>query len=309
MSFTLRTSTLRTSTLRTSTVRTGTHRTSNLPSTGKRTLIATVVMVGATQLFAPVALGEGLTPATPAVNTATRNAIRNVICGPSGRCTTCPDYTTGESGQPITVGTIHLGSFINAGAKEAYVALFGCEERPYNSVGSVLLRNTGGRWRFVRYDRGVNVNTCQRFDYDGGTVVLTCNDSSFGQGYVIDSVYAIYTGPKKTSTVSLLTAQTNEETCQGTIDRVVLTGWRQRDTNGDGDSDLVVSVEESHADRPGAGECEEAADTGRVQRYDLIFLFDGKRFTPAPRSARTVKCLEDDSRGLGVPGTYCPSPS
>jgi hypothetical protein len=271
--------------------------------------LTAVVAVALTHVAVPSAVAQGLGPATPEVNGATRNAIRKVICGPTGQCKTCPTYTSGDEGFEITVGAIHLGAFVNPGAKEAYVTLYGCEPRPGNSVGSVLLRNRGGTWRFVRYDPAINVNVCQRFPYDGGTVVLVCNDSYFGQGYVIDRVYAIYTGPKETTTKTLLRVQTNEEACRPTVDSFVLAGWKQRDVNNDGRRDLVVTIDESHRPRGGGDECADPTGKARIERYDVALLFDGKRFAASKGSAATLACLDSDTLGEGVPGTYCPVPS
>ncbi len=220
-------------------------------------------------------------------------------------CRQCPPYTPGESPlESIVVDSIHTGAFVNPGASEAYAALTGCDDKPNQFGGGVLLRKTGSVWRVVRYDPGLAPNSCQRFRYKTGTVLLVCAGGYGAQGYSLENIYAQYIGPRTTSAKSLLEVQSNAGTCQPDFDAMTIKSWKQVDIDADGRLDLQATVSETHAVR--AADCGEPAPA-KVVLHRLNFRFDGVRFTPTAASAPTVECLGSFAAGTGKPGVYCPA--
>lgn len=238
-----------------------------------------------------------------------RTGLLRAICEGAVRsasCSRCPAYAGELELEPIGVGPYHLGSFVQPGAREAYVALTGCDTKPSNFGGGVLLRRSAsGTWRVLRYDSGTAPNTCRRFRYETGTALLVCLGGGSGQGFSIDSVGALYMGPSKTTYKSVLAVQSNIAACQPNLDVMTMLDWRAADLDGDNATDLELTVRESHAVRPaGADDCDDSV-RGRVVTHRLGFRFDGVRFTPTARSAALVACLQSDALGEGIPASYC----
>jgi hypothetical protein len=275
----------------------------------QRLLVVFAVMVGAiTFVTAPAALA--LDGAVPPMAPKLRKALVAAVCQGkvmSSTCSICPTTAgSADDGLPITVGPFHVGAFITAGATEAYVGLNGCDGKPAGFTGGVLLRQTKGVWKVLRYDSGANLNACLRFRYETGTSLLACYGYGGGQGYAVESVIALYTGPSETLFKPIFSVQDNSAACRPTIDVVMFRSWRAIDLNRDKKQDLEVRVDESHM--PGnENECEPESEPGKVVTHRIGFLFDGKRFTVSPKAKATVACLSSDELGESVPTKYCPT--
>jgi hypothetical protein len=264
-----------------------------------------------------IVLSAGLVTATSSASAldarpklATKQTLANLICegdGSASACSTCPSYTSfeGESADGnANLGPFFVGSFVTPGATEAYVGLTGCEPHGSNYQGAVLLRKTSTTWKFVRYDAGIELDSCLSYRYASGTDLLVCEGGWFGQGYGITYVNATYIGPKSSTQRSIVRAQSNEGTCDAISDFAQVSGFAKRtEAKREG---LEVIVAESHAKRTGgSSECPEG-NNGKVVTHTLQFTFDGKRFTAQPSSAATVTCLGSFVDGKGKSGTYCP---
>jgi hypothetical protein len=238
-----------------------------------------------------------------------RRSLLRAICEgevTSESCGVCPSYA-GEANTvgAFSVGPYHVGAFVTPGAQEAYVGLSGCDGAPAGAnAGGVLLRLRGGTWRVVRYDPGEAPYQCQNFPYVTGTTLLVCEGGGGGQGFQIQSVYALYIGPSKATSKQLLAVQSNDGACQKTVDIVEITSWKPANLNGDKLPDLSMSISESRAERVGGG-CSEPQDENTPSTYNVGFLFNGKTFTAQPKSKAIVNCLNSQSLGDGVSGTYC----
>ena len=216
-----------------------------------KAVVLTLAMVGATLGMSAIPANAQLKGAGPTVSIAQRKALLSAICdkGVSGlKCAECPTYSfPGDNGFPSSVGPFRLGSFVTPKATEAYVSLTGCDSKPAGFTGAVLLRMVKGKWKVLRYDSAVDISNCLSFPYETGTTVLACAGGGGGQGYYIESVYALYTGPTKTLSKSILSVQSNEAACRPTIDEMSFRSWRRVDANGDKKLDLELRVDESHA--------------------------------------------------------------
>jgi hypothetical protein len=246
------------------------------------------------------------------VDRATRRAIANAVCQGSSNvtsagsgCGPCPTYT-GQTDSTPTIGAIHLGAFVNPGSSEAYVALNGCEARVYSGGGGVLLRKTRSTWKVVRYDPGMAPNSCERFRYKTGTVLLVCSGGGGGQGVFVDFLSAQYVGPTKSSSDTLIGAPANEGSCDEDVYLFTIERWSQEDVDNDGRKDLRLTVTEAHGTRePDCGEL----DLDRTARYSLAFRFDGTRFTAVRGSRETVACINGFTYATNTSNGYCPLPS
>lgn len=274
----------------------------------QRIVVAFAVVSSALSLVSsPPAIA--LDGVSPIVTPKLRKALVATVCQgrvTSSTCSVCPTFA-GASGDglPIRVGPFHVGAFIAPGATEAYVGLNGCDAKPAGFTGGVLLRQAKGVWKVIRYDSGANLNACLRFRYETGTALLACYGSGGGQGYAVESVVALYTGPSETLQKPMLTIQDNSAACRPTIDIITFRSWRTIDLNRDKKQDLEVQVDESHT--PGnVNECEPDAQPGKVVTHRVGFLFDGTRFTVSPKAKATVACLSADELGESGPVKYCP---
>lgn len=274
-----------------------------------RAMVGGVVMLSMTLAVSAIPASAQLKGSGSTVSVAQRRALLAAICdkGVDGqKCAECPSYSfPGDSGFPSSVGPYRLGSFITPKATEAYVALTGCDSKPAGFTGGVLLRMVKGKWKVLRYDSAVDISNCLSFPYQTGTTVLVCTGGGGGQGFYIESVYALYTGPTKTLPKSILSVQSNESACRPTIDEMSFRSWRRVDANGDKKLDLELRVDESHAAAK-ADDCEGSAP-GKVVTHTIAFLFDGQRFTVSPKAKATAMCLDIEDLGGVSPTTYCPT--
>jgi hypothetical protein len=244
---------------------------------------------------------------------AEQRALLRAVCQGEVRgdtCSPCPDYAGEDAGLGVTVGPFHMGSFVTPKAREAYVQLFGCDAKPNGFVGSVLLRRAGvnSPWKVVRYDAGVSTSACLPYAYQTGTRLLVCvQGGGVSQGYVTESVAAIYTGPKSTTARPILVVQDSTATCQPMWGSVSLSDWHDSylDTDRQRDLELVVTERRGRKD----DSCEEdTTAAGPNVTHRLWYRFDGVRFTVMAASRRTHQCLLDEATGTGPSrGTrYCP---
>jgi hypothetical protein len=219
-------------------------------------------------------------------------------------CRRCPTYTPGiEDLGEISVDPIQTGAFVTPKAVEAYVGLMGCDAKPNQYGGGVLLRKTGSTWKVVRYDGGLAPIGCARFPYQTGTVLLVCPSGYSAQGYVVEEISAHYVGPRSSTAKQILSVQANSANCDPIIDNMTIEAWQAVDHDGDKRLDLRAVVAETHVDR--GPDCADPPP-GKTVRHTLNFLFDGVRFTPTRSSAPTVACLATYPNGSGRPGVYCP---
>lgn len=273
-----------------------------------RGLAVTAFVTIASSLF-PLSANAELKGVAGNATAADQRSLLAAVCtgGVKGStCRKCPSYTAGDYTGSVSIDTMRVGSFTAPKIQEALVTIVGCEPHVNSWLGTTLLRKTKGRWKMVRYDAGVDVSTCLSFPYQSaGVALLVCEGGWAGQGVTVQSVNAIYVGPTESTIKHLLIVQDNSGACQPTVDVVSVTAWAQRDIDGDKIPDLSLSVDEAHATNPKSGECQSEQKAGKSARYDLIFRFDGTRFTATNGSKETVKCL--DSEG-GPNGKYCPVP-
>jgi hypothetical protein len=259
-----------------------------------------IVLVAAT--MAVVASGSALVPRAAALpetgspgtaNKADQAAIRKAVCDrgvSANTCRVCPTYTAGvQDFGDIRLGPLRVGAFTTPGATEAYVSVFGCEARPNNLGGSVLLRKTGRAWKVVRYDAGLLSSECLRFPYESGTTLLTCTGFWAGQGYLIESIVAVYLGPTKTNTKLVMQVQDNEGSCERDIAAMSISAWRVVNAGGPTGTDLELTVTEGRAERTSDDCLEEFSMDGT--RHRVRFVFDGVRFSPAAADRALFTCL------------------
>jgi hypothetical protein len=256
-------------------------------------------------------------PASAAVTSAdskTKRILTNLVCEGqtvTGGCGICPSFTgmAGEDplGEVANLTKFHIGSFVTSEATEAYIPLVGCEPHSYNYQGAVLLRKLNDRWKFVRYDAGVEAFTCTPFRYRTGADLLVCNGAWVGQGYLVSYVNATYIGPTTTNQIPIVRAQSNEGTCDDIADDAKITGFRR--VSAQKRQGLEVTITEAHGKRTeGTDECPEG-NAGRTVTHQVSFTFSGTVFTPTPGSVATVRCLGLFVDGNGRSGTYCPKAS
>jgi hypothetical protein len=245
----------------------------------------------------------------PAVSRATRAALLEAVCGPynvndDGGCFECPTFTGGDEQLEITVSNIHTGAFVNPGSTEAYLSLNGCEGKPADFGGGVLLRKSKSGWKVVRYDAGQAPGNCARFRYETGTVLLVCDGSYFGQGWVTETIGAQYVGPTSTARRPMLYVSANEETCKAKVHAFNLESWEPATIKSGAATELRVVVTENHSVQ-NPDNCE-ITSTGKVVTHRLTFRFDGKRFAPNKASAATVACMEGFFLATRADNNYCP---
>ncbi len=242
---------------------------------------------------------------------AVRQALLRAVCegevnGPT--CGECPSFAPdrAEVGS-IKVGPFHVGAFVNPGANEAYVSLSGCDGRPAGYTGAVLLRQTNGKWKAIRYDPGADARVCLRFAYKTGTTLLVCSFQGDGAGGVfVQGIGAQYIGPAASNLVSLIVVQDTSGACFATKDIISLVGWKQARVNRDKRVDLILTITESHAKVVGDDLCQ-WPEPAKVVTHNIPFLFDGVKFAPAPGAAATVACLNNNEIGSETRSDYCPT--
>lgn len=247
--------------------------------------------------------------AASTISSAQKRAILKVLCegNVNGQtCGTCPSYSSAQDSDGLSpsVGPYRLGSFVNPKATEAYVSLYGCDYRFAGYTGSVLLRKTNNVWKVVRYDESIDARNCLPFPYETGTVVLACYGDGGGQGYFVEAVYALYVGPSKTTTKSILAVQSNDAACRSTLDQISFRSWRRADLNADARADLELLVTEAHT--KASEETCNADGVGVSVTHRIPMLFNGTRFTVAPTALKTATCLDSGELGGLSPTTYCP---
>ncbi len=256
----------------------------------------------------PASSASALEGTSTRISAKDRNGIVSAVC--QGRvtnisaCRRCPSFAGEQDGfDGIKVTDFHLGAFTVKGANEAYVSLNGCDGNPANFGGGVLLRKAGLNWKVTRYDSGLQPSRCLKFTYETGTVLLVCNSFAMGQGYLEDSVYAQYIGPKKTAIRNIFRAESNTETCDKNISEIELTEWRAVDVNEDGRKDLELTVTER---RGRTGICGETQEFGSRNTHRLVFRFDGQMFSILPIEGVLFECLDANSSGHNSNDpTYC----
>lgn len=246
------------------------------------------------------------------VSVAQKRSILKALCEGNvvgQTCGECPSYSSPQDNDGLTpeVGPYLLGSFVDPKATEAYVSLYGCDYRFSGYAGSVLMRKTNKIWNVVRYDESIDARNCFRFPYETGTTVLACYGNGGGQGYFVEALFALYVGPRKTTTKPILSVQSNDAACRSTLDQVSFRSWRRIDLNTDAKVDLEVVVNEAHTEAN--EETCEADGIGKLVTHRIPILFDGTRFAVAPKALPTATCLDSGELGGRAPTTYCPKTS
>jgi hypothetical protein len=247
--------------------------------------------------------------AAPSISVVERREILKVLCGGNVKgqtCGVCPSYSSPQDSDGLSprVGPYLLGSFVEPKATEAYVSLYGCDYRFAAYTGAVLLRKTSNVWKVVRYDESTDARNCFRFPYQTGTTVLACYGNGGGQGYFVEALYALYIGPKKTTSKPILSVQSNDAACRSTLDQVSFRSWRRADLNADARPDFELVVDEAHT-KASTESCEPEG-VGKIVTHRIPVLFDGTRFTVAQKALATATCLDSGELGGQAPTTYCP---
>jgi hypothetical protein len=238
-------------------------------------------------------------------------------------CTCCPPFDGCPPGsKPTPDGEIYplvgvaRGSFTRAGARELAATFIGCEARSGNEGGTVLYGEERGRLRRIRYESGL-MASCVTVPRRERADVLLCRSADGRQGWYHDRVFTFdftrATEEARYDTVVDVT-QSLHSGCWSVdgfpVTAHVIVRLELVDADGDGDEDLVLTVEarKGRVDASFSATCRRdeepdgdaegfdldralRAHLGRARTLKLLYAFDGARFRATAETERVVAWL------------------
>lgn len=225
-----------------------------------------------------------------------------LCCAPFGCCGPDSGMRTGER---YAVRQLITGSFMHAGAREAFAIMDGCEPYAGNYGGAVLLQMKGQSWEMVRYHSAYNPNDCKAIPRKDGRDTLACLwvtgkmvPSYYIYALTFDEKGKIVHGPEQDGHLFEI-YDTTSDACAGS-DEISFGNIRDltaADINKDGWKDITVKLEVALGFKPSAAwkkaHCEfepqgakkTPVPEPKMKQVSIDFLFDGERFKIAPGSA------------------------
>jgi hypothetical protein len=250
---------------------------------------------------------QPVTTAAPAASQAEVEAAVAVLCKPADMirsqngnvsgCKQCPDGTDffGQNMGEWELRNSFSGHFTAAHDDELLVGGFNCDSHANNFGGSFIFSIKSGKPQLMRYDNGLLTDRCHKFPFADGREFLVCRGGWSGQGMNDSSVFMAQFDAKgkDTDTLIFITSDATA-TCVGDSTTVVpesqikdvkflskepgqLTGMTIVVTHGN-----ITCAEAQMKPAPGK-------NTPSVKTYEIQYLFDGKKFTVAPRSKSTLR--------------------
>jgi hypothetical protein len=245
--------------------------------------------------------------AAPAANQADVEAAVALLCKPAdlirsqngnaSGCKSCPEGTDffGQNMGEWELRNSLSGHFTSAHDDELLVGGFNCDSHANNFGGSFIFSLKSGKPQLLRYDNGLLTDQCHKFSFADGREFLVCRGGWSGQGLNDSSVFmAQFDAAGKDADTLIFTTSDATATCVGDSTTVVpeshindvqfvskepgqVTGMAIVATHGD-----VTCAEAQMKPPPGK-------NTPSVKTYELQYLFDGTKFTVAPRSKSTLR--------------------
>ncbi len=265
--------------------------------------------------LAPVIFLSGITANLPDLlaEVNLESGIVRAICGEDniaeispetdgiGACQVCPSFTSdGESGYNseganAILTAISNGSFTDSDRVEAVVDLSGCDPHVGNFGGSVLLRQSGSRWRVVNYENGYRSQDCLTVETASDRDLLVCRASYTGMGYINEWLDVRQHSNTDIESTQLLGVESNIHACRSPFFDVRIVDFELQDENEDGWKDVVATVSSAVETNPTPGaetNCDLEPNLSEPTLDRLTFLFDGRSFQPTPETAQRIEELE-----------------
>jgi hypothetical protein len=215
-----------------------------------------------------------------------------------GGCSVCPAgfrFSAGFGRKLVwSAHTAVQGHFLGPESDDVVVAMAGCEPHSHNFGGSVVLTRRNNKLQKRWYLPGVNTDRCRTVRLRTGRDILLCEEV-YSQAGVVE--HYLYTIDMRTANRprprELLRVTDTMGACYGTSRQASIEDAKLHDIDGDGQSDLTVTVQYgtrkvTEADR--IRFCSGPAPAGLPQLatkpHQFRFLLRSNRFVLAPGSLK-----------------------
>lgn len=233
-----------------------------------------------------------------------------------GCATGCSDDTNfGSFGDrlPWSLEGVIRGHFLSPTSDDAVLWMTGCEPHAANFGGTILLTRKGHRWSMLWYKSAIQTEKCHKTRLTSGREILVCIGTAGAQGNNWTELYIEdLLEPKPT----LMAGERDDGAFFAAADDTPTCGWQQGAKAPDTDPVIrshIDKVEFSTRTVSGAPMVSVTASFGKkkmtlaeveaclaeqrdvlpsTKTYRMDFLYDGRRFKPAPSSVEAVRIFE-----------------